>query len=324
VDEHRRGGLAAYALFVRPRKRIGMVEVTSIQRIPVFLSSTYEDLTEHRRAVLDVLTRFEAVVKGMEFFGARPGSPKDECLASVRLSKIYIAVIAMRYGSLEAGSQLSLTHLEFKEAERLRLPSLIYLIDEQRQPVLPIHVDTGELASALRDFKAYLKAHYTVSFFTTPEDLALRVSQDLPGLLELVGAPVQASELKRTVDAIPRLSWLAGPRFEFLRSKLGSLAAAFPTDQVLREAMELLILGDRLSAVYLVAKKDSELEPKERLQLQLHRYAAAHPDPYTSRVYDMSEGLRGAIDLCMALEEALRRIAKAGRTRDAGTVDGAA
>jgi hypothetical protein len=38
----------------------------------VFISSTYQDLAEHRRAVWQVLEDFDVAVRGMEEFGARP------------------------------------------------------------------------------------------------------------------------------------------------------------------------------------------------------------------------------------------------------------
>ena len=46
-----------------------------------------------------------------------------------------------------------MTHIEYDEAQRLRLPTLVYIIDEDRQPILPIFVDTGEKAEKLRDLK---------------------------------------------------------------------------------------------------------------------------------------------------------------------------
>lgn len=285
-------------------------EVSS--RVPVFLGSTYEDLSEHRTAVLEVLNRFEAVVKGMELFGSRPGTPKAECLAAVRDSKVYIGLFAMRYGSCDPETGLSLTHLELLEAERLALPVLIYLIDEKRHPVLPVFVDTGDAAEALRNLKAHLRERYTLSFFTSPADLARRVSQDLPSVLVDAGAPVEPSELRRVVETIPRISWLSGPRFDFLKSKLGPLAETFPSEAVLRDCIELLILGDRLSAAYLIAKSDAELTEADRLRMEIDRFkvTAESPSRFDSRVTDMSSGLRGAIDLCMSLESELEQVVR--------------
>ena len=93
----------------------------------------------------------------MEYFGSKPGTPKEECLKSVQSCKAYIGIFAMRYGTIDEEIGKSLTHLEYEEASRLRLPILIYLIDEQNQPILPKHVETGESAKLLEALKIELK-----------------------------------------------------------------------------------------------------------------------------------------------------------------------
>jgi hypothetical protein len=103
----------------------------------VFVGSTFTDLQPHRDAVRAALHRLEAVVRGMEYFGSLPATPKDEFLRIVRSCKVYVGIFAMRYGSVDSATGKSLTQLEYEEAQRISLPSLIYLIDEERQPVLP-------------------------------------------------------------------------------------------------------------------------------------------------------------------------------------------
>jgi len=101
---------------------------------------------------------------------------------------MYIGVFAMRYGSKPDGHDLSMTHLEYEEAQRLELPSLIYILDEKRQPILPQYVETGPGAEQLRRLKEFLCKRHTVSFFTTPDDLASRVLRDFPPVLQSIGA----------------------------------------------------------------------------------------------------------------------------------------
>jgi hypothetical protein len=83
-----------------------------------------------------------------------------------------------------------MTHLEYDEAQRNELPSLIYIIDEERQPVLPTHVEMGEGAAKLRVFKDRLRRSHVVSFFTTEEDLGSRILADLPPVLEKIGTRI--------------------------------------------------------------------------------------------------------------------------------------
>src|SRR5882724_3034884 len=223
--------------------------------VPVFVSSTFADLQPYRAAVRDALHRLEAVVRGMEYFGALSETPKDECLRIVRSCQYYLGVVGMRYGSLDPETGKSFTHLEYEEAQRLRLPTLIYLVDEERQPVLPKHIDFGEPSEKLREFKRTLKTSHVVSFFTSPEDLAVRVSQDLPALVERTGTSVHHGELAKLVESLPRVTWLTPERFGFLKKEVGEAAAIVPSDDLLKELMEFLLSGDRLAAVFLLARR---------------------------------------------------------------------
>ena len=71
-----------------------------------------------------------------------------------------------------------------------KTPSLIYLIDEDNQPVLPKDVEFGPGAEKLRSLKETLKRQHTVSFFTTPESLRAGILHDVPELLKSIGAEV--------------------------------------------------------------------------------------------------------------------------------------
>lgn len=175
------------------------------QYVPVFVSSTYEDLKKYRTAVQESLIRLETIVRGMEYFGSKPGSPLEECIKAVRSCNVYIGIFAMRYGSIDENTGKSMTHLEYEEAQKLGLPTLIYIIDEENQPLLPKHVDTGEKALKLSELKAELMKRFTVSFFTTPEDLSRRISQDLPEVLSVMGVNVKKEEEKEELVNINEL-----------------------------------------------------------------------------------------------------------------------
>jgi hypothetical protein len=95
----------------------------------------------------------------------------------------------MRYGSVPDGYDKSMTHIEYDEAQRLELPSLIYILNEDH--LIPAKdVETGPGAQKLQDLKEHLKKRHTVSFFTTPEDLHARVMHDVPSQLEHMGIDV--------------------------------------------------------------------------------------------------------------------------------------
>jgi hypothetical protein len=107
----------------------------------------------------------------------------------------------MRYGSVPEGRDKSMTHIEYDEAQRLGLPSLIYILDENH-PIPPKDVETGPGAEKLKGLKEELTKRHTVSFFTTPDDLKARIMYDVPSQLEKMGVEiadglVRAEENKR-------------------------------------------------------------------------------------------------------------------------------
>jgi Domain of unknown function (DUF4062) len=183
--------------------------------LPIFVGSTFVDLQSYRRAVRDALAQLEAIVRGMEHFGSKPGSPVDECLRVVRSCEVYVGIFGMRYGSIPDGYDRSMTHLEYDEAQRLELPSLIYMIDEENQPLLPKNIETGPGAEKLREFKEQLKKRHVVSFFTTPEDLRARIIHDVPELLQEIGAEISGhitlpeapsdAEVLRQFELLPKM-----------------------------------------------------------------------------------------------------------------------
>lgn len=146
--------------------------------VPIFVSSTYEDLKAYRDEVERSIIYMNQTIKGMEFFGSTPERPLDKCLQTVRECKLYIGIIGMRYGSVEEDSGKSFTELEYDEAVKNRIPVLIYILDENH-PIASRFVDKGEGAEKLEAFKTRLKKAHVVSSFTTPADLGKKITQDL-------------------------------------------------------------------------------------------------------------------------------------------------
>lgn len=148
------------------------------QHVPIFISSTYEDMIPYREEVQRQLIRLEQIIKGMEYFGASPENSLSTCLAQVRESKVFVGILGMRYGSIDEDSELSYSQLEYNEAIKNNIPTLIYILDESH-PIPPKNVDKGSNAKKLFEFKATLKKRHTISYFTTPNDLGNKLAHDL-------------------------------------------------------------------------------------------------------------------------------------------------
>ena len=219
-----------------------------------FVSSTFVDLERHRQLVRDSVERLEHDTKAMEFFGALPNTPKDECLRLVRSTNAYIGIFGMRYGSIDPETGKSLSQLEYEEAQLVRNPSLIYLIDEEAHPVLPKHVDTGESAIRLRALKDHLRTTHVVNLFTSPEDLVSKVTQDIVRLTGAISKRPTADTLAKIAANVVSRHPLTNERFEFLKSRI---EGAFPNpvpDFILKEALEVMIAGDNLAAGLILSR----------------------------------------------------------------------
>ncbi len=102
----------------------------------VMLSSTFTDLQEHRKAIIKAVMEHELHPKVMEYSGARlTGDVVDSSLQMVRESAAYILIISRKYGQTPKCEErnpdkLSITELEFNEAQRLGRPALLFIMGE--------------------------------------------------------------------------------------------------------------------------------------------------------------------------------------------------
>ena len=64
----------------------------------VFISSTSEDLTEHRAAAEDAAKLAGFRLEMMEYFGASGRPSMQECLARVSCADVVVVITAHRYG----------------------------------------------------------------------------------------------------------------------------------------------------------------------------------------------------------------------------------
>lgn len=142
----------------------------------VYLSSTYQDLVEHRAAVDRTLRRMGHDVIGMEQYVAEGSKPVDRCQADVRLADVYVIVVAWRYGFVPAAETRSITEIELAEAQLAGKPVLAFLLDPEH-PWPPGRVDAmGGQGAQVAKLRSELGANYLSGVFRTPEDLASQVA----------------------------------------------------------------------------------------------------------------------------------------------------
>jgi len=145
----------------------------------VFISSTYKDLIDYRAAAIEAVegTSYQAVK--MEVFGARSDEPLKACLQEIEQSDLFVGIYAHRYGYVPDDSDISITEMEYLHAKKLSKPIYCFVIDDENQPWLPKWIDDEPGKSKLKDFKSRVQTDHIVSFFTTPDDLGMKVANAL-------------------------------------------------------------------------------------------------------------------------------------------------
>ena len=154
----------------------------------VFVSSTSKDLEEYRAAIKDQIARRDLLFRGMEHFGADPGNraPAKRIVEEVRAADIYVGVFGVRYGSIDPATGISMTELEFNEADSSGKPMLLYVIRDSA-PVRVSDIEPSPEGKAKLDaLRARILSSYTPYLFSSVEDLARQVYEDL-------GKPVPTS-----------------------------------------------------------------------------------------------------------------------------------
>lgn len=146
------------------------------QYLGVMVSSTFKDLEQHRAALLDALRKEELFAIGMEDYVPVPGEDViDSSLNMVRKGAAYIGLISHRCGQVlecpkRNPSSYSVTRLEFEEALKLGVPTLIFVMS-QEHTVKPAHVDRDEKSIAkLNEFREAAKSGRIYIEFDSLED----------------------------------------------------------------------------------------------------------------------------------------------------------
>ena len=151
----------------------------------IFISSTYEDLTDHRSTVESSLDISRISYNAMEHFGSNPRPTIQTCLNAVEASNAFVGILGVRYGGSPPGGILSYTEREYRLARQKRIPVFMFLIDE-RNAVVPaqyVGMETPQQQLKLRCLKEFVLRHNTVTFFKNPDDLARLVLASLIGEL---------------------------------------------------------------------------------------------------------------------------------------------
>ena len=175
------------------------------RRYQVFVSSTYEDLQDERKEVMQALLELDCIPAGMELF---PASNEDQWTLIKRIiddCDYYIVIIGGRYGSTNKDG-MSYTEMEYRYALEKGKPIIAFL-HKNPEDIISKHVEaTANGKRKLQTFRDLTK-NKMVKYWTNPSDLGGVVSRSM-------------INLKKQSPAIGWIKADSGPDSELLKEIL--------------------------------------------------------------------------------------------------------
>lgn len=156
----------------------GRPPVATEKRYQVFVSSTYADLKEERRAVIQAVIELNCIPAGMELF---PAADEEQFAFIKRViddCDYYLLIVAGRYGSV-AGDGVSYTEKEYDYAVSRGLPVIALIHENPGQIVFDKSEKDPGLRARLDTFKEKVCTGRVVKFWKNTQELSGFVFQSL-------------------------------------------------------------------------------------------------------------------------------------------------
>ncbi len=161
------------------------------KRFQLFVSSTYADLKEERRAVIQALMEMDCIPAGMELFPAADEEQFQFIKSVINDCDYYVLIVGGRYGST-AKDGMSYTEKEYEYAKSIGVKVLSFLHESPSDiPLGKSELDPAQRAR-LDDFRTKIKSNTLVKLWSKPSEL--------PGLVAL--------SLSKTIKSHPAVGWV--------------------------------------------------------------------------------------------------------------------
>lgn len=161
------------------------------KRYQVFVSSTYADLKDERRAIIQTLIEMDCIPAGMELFPAADEEQFQFIKSIIDDCDYYILIIGGRYGSTTSDG-VSYTEKEYDYARERGLRILAFLHEKPGAIEFDKSEGDPEVRRRLEAFREKAKTDSIVKFWIDPKEL--------PGLV--------AVSLPKTIKMYPAVGWV--------------------------------------------------------------------------------------------------------------------
>lgn len=155
----------------------------------VFISSTFTDLIEERRLVMETILQMDCIPAGMELFPATNDEQFQFIKNVIKDCDYYVIILGGRYGTTSSESGLGFTEMEFEYAKEIGIPILGFIHKN------PMNITVGKSetdpAAVLRlsDFRRNVGNGRLVKFWETKEELASQVVFSITNAIKTIPRP---------------------------------------------------------------------------------------------------------------------------------------
>jgi hypothetical protein len=153
------------------------------RKLQIFLSSTYEDLVDHRLTAMEAILAAGHIPAAMEQFTPGDETAWQKITTWIDESDAFILILGGRYGSVEPESGKSYVQLEYEYAIEKRKPFFALVVKdehhEQRIRELGLKVDERENPESYKKFKNTV-TQKLCAFWSDKKDIKSAIFQKLP------------------------------------------------------------------------------------------------------------------------------------------------
>ena len=140
----------------------------------VFLSSTFEDMKEYRKAIIDRIIKRRIVPICMENWGANANKVTSVITDEVKKADIYLGIFGTRYGYVDENTNMSMTEIEYREALASNKPILVYIAKNAKDDIT-----TGDNSQKMLELLTEIEKERIVYYFNSIDQLGEQVFADL-------------------------------------------------------------------------------------------------------------------------------------------------
>jgi len=211
----------------------------------VFISSTYSDLHEERKAVAWAILKTRNIPAGMENFTASDDRGWRTITSVIDKTDYFVLILGGRYGSLDENG-MSWTEREYHYATKMGIPILAF-VREKSSITADLLDDNVDLAKKLEAFKSHVRQNHLTVGWSTIEQLENGVAVGLNNII-----------LDDEDRGISRPGWYRGNEIPDLKT-LDEFARLSADNQKLRDEILHLSNQEQLNESLALVDRDEQL-----------------------------------------------------------------